>query len=208
MTRSVTNSAQLHNSVKKLKEYMICHRNSLHLINAEPSQVKFDYPNEFLTSIHGHYGSLHDMGPVIIRSLTFESNRRAYGPFGVEQGANFSFPMTGGKIVGFHGKSGWFLDAIGVYLKPYQKQKGSKTLVQTQNSLAMGTENTGYSIIQGKIGNSYDIVLAVKQTEDKSNNAWGSKLSRQVSGPQEYNEVETKEKVSSGLFVSVWVLDA
>lgn len=149
------------------------------------------------------------MGPVITRSLTFESNMRSYGPFGVEQGANFSFPMTGGKIVGFHGKSGWFLDAIGVYLKPYQKDKKSKTLVQTQSCLANGTEKTGYSIIQGKIGNSYDIVLAVKQREDQNNNASGSGPSRQVSRSQDYSEVETKEKVSLNLFVCLGnVIDA
>ncbi|XP_065880957.1 jacalin-related lectin 3-like isoform X1 [Euphorbia lathyris] len=129
-------------------------------------KVKLEYPNEYLTSIHGHYGNVNGWGPVFVRSLTFQSNKRTYGPFGVEQGTNFSFPMTGGRIVGFYGKSGWFLDAIGIYLKPSQQQKSSKSLVQAKSFVNSGTENMGYSVIQGSAGNNYDIVVAVRQKEE------------------------------------------
>lgn len=158
-------------------------------------QVKLDYPDEFLTSIHGHYGSLYEWGPVFVRSLTFESNMRTYGPFGVEQGTYFSFPMTGGKIVGFHGKCGWYLDAIGAYLKPIEKEYPSKALAHhSQKYFANGTEKVGYSVIQGSIGESFDIVLAVRQKDDLGN-PLQKKVSREISIP-ETSDLGTKEKVS------------
>lgn len=182
-----------------------------------PLQVKLDLTNEFLTSIHGHYGCLHDRGAVVVRSLTFESNKRPYGPFGTEQGTPFSFPMAGGKIVGFHGRSGWLLDAIGVYLKSSQKLNRTTALVQPQNYVASGTEQTvaGYSIIQGSIGQNFDIVLAVKQRGDHFNAAGiGSgtgigtgtqtKLLKETNGSHELVAVEkTREKVSLFLF---WIV--
>ncbi|GLJ05517.1 hypothetical protein SUGI_0019470 [Cryptomeria japonica] len=79
-------------------------------------KIQLDYPKEILTSMSGHYGPISQGSPSVIRSLTFESNFKKYGPYGVQQGAYFSFPMNGGKIIGFHGQSGWYLDSIGVYL--------------------------------------------------------------------------------------------
>ncbi|MCL7049195.1 hypothetical protein MKW94_011273 [Papaver nudicaule] len=88
-------------------------------------KIKLDYPGEYLKSISGHYGSIHDWSPVFIRSLTLESNRKKYGPFGSQQGTPFSFPATStpSKIIGFHGHSSWYLTAIGVYLKPVEDQE-------------------------------------------------------------------------------------
>jgi hypothetical protein len=157
-------------------------------------QVKLDYPDEFLTSIHGHYGTLNEWGPVFVRSLTFESNMRTYGPFGFEKGTYFSFPMTGGKIVGFHGKCSWYLDAIGAYLKPVEKKYPSKALSQqSQKYVANGTEKVGYSVIQGTIGESFDIVLAVRQKDDFGN-PLQNKVSREISS-LETSGLGTKEKV-------------
>ncbi|XP_062163544.1 jacalin-related lectin 3-like isoform X1 [Alnus glutinosa] len=160
-------------------------------------KVKLDYPDEFLTSIHGHYGSLNEWGPVFVRSLTFESNMRTYGPFGFEQGTCFSFPMTGGKIVGFHGKCRWYLDAIGVYLKPIEKENPSKALSNHSQKYvaANGTEKVGYSVIQGTIGESFDIVLAVRQKDDLGN-PLQRKVSREISIP-ETSDLGTKEKMPS-----------
>lgn len=91
-------------------------------------QVKLDYPDEYLVSVSGHYGNVVDCGPILIRSLTFESNKRKYGPFGIQQGTHFSFPLTGGKVVGFHGRCSWYLDSIGVYLMPLLQRNPSKNL--------------------------------------------------------------------------------
>lgn len=56
------------------------------------------------------------MGPNIIKSLTFYTNKGKHGPYGEEQGPSFSNKMDAGKIVGFHGREGFFLDAIGVHV--------------------------------------------------------------------------------------------
>ncbi|KAI4316863.1 hypothetical protein L6164_024803 [Bauhinia variegata] len=157
-------------------------------------KVKLDYPDEFLTSIHGYYGSLNDGGTAFIRSLSFESNKKTHGPFGIEQGTYFSFPTTGGKIVGFYGRCGWHLDAIGVYLKPLQQPKPEKALVHSQSYLTNSTGNVSYSVIQGSVGQSYDIVLAVRQKDDLSkpimNNA-----SKNLSVAKDFNHIEQKEQV-------------
>ncbi|KAF8410537.1 hypothetical protein HHK36_003068 [Tetracentron sinense] len=96
-------------------------------------RIKLDYPNEFFISISGYYGSDTVWGPVFVRSLTFQSNKQTYGPFGAQQGTQFSLPMSRGKIVGFHGRCSWYLDSIGVYLKPIQQQIPPKALVPAQN---------------------------------------------------------------------------
>lgn len=73
---------------------------------------------EYLTSISGSYGSFYSGGPVVITSLCFDTNRTKYGPFGSNSGTSFSIGMEGGAIVGFHGRAGHWLDAIGVYARP------------------------------------------------------------------------------------------
>ncbi|XP_050938316.1 jacalin-related lectin 3 isoform X1 [Cucumis melo] len=142
--------------------------------------VKLDFPDEYLTMIRGYYGSFVSFDKVFVRSLTFMSNKKKYGPYGVEQGTVFSFPTTEGKIVGFHGRSGLYLDAIGVYLKPMAIQSPSKAMIQSQDHLASKTENEGYSIIQGSVGQNYDIVLAVRQ-KDEFKKPLPTTISKQVS---------------------------
>lgn len=79
-------------------------------------KVIFDYPNEILTHITGTYGPLMYMGPSVIRSITFHTNKRKHGPFGEEQGQGFTSKNKEGKIVGIHGKEGLFVDAIGIHM--------------------------------------------------------------------------------------------
>ncbi|XLS64847.1 hypothetical protein HN51_024821 [Arachis hypogaea] len=155
-------------------------------------RVKLDYPDEFLTSVHGYYGSLNQWGPNFVRSLSFVSNKKSYGPFGVEQGTHFSVSASGTKIVGFHGKCDWYLDAIGVYMKPLKQP--SKLLVQPQNQIASTNNFGGFSVIQGSVGETYDIVLAVRQKDNfgmlQSNN-----VPRKISHIKESKNTEHKEKV-------------
>ncbi|XP_059630122.1 jacalin-related lectin 19-like [Cornus florida] len=81
----------------------------------QQNTVKLDYPDEFLLSVWGYHGQVDKM--VVIRSLGFQSNKRTYGPFGVEDGENFEFRSNAsGKIIGFHGRSDKYLTAIGAYL--------------------------------------------------------------------------------------------
>lgn len=79
-------------------------------------QVIFDYPYEILTHVTGHYGPVMYMGPNVIKSLTFHTTKAKYGPFGEAQGTPFSTNVREGKIVGFHGRKGLFLDALGVHV--------------------------------------------------------------------------------------------
>jgi hypothetical protein len=55
--------------------------------------------------------------------------KRKNGPFGIQFGTYFSNPLTGGKIVGFHGHSSWYLDSIRVYL---MQRNPSNTFNTTQ----------------------------------------------------------------------------
>ncbi|GAU27699.1 hypothetical protein TSUD_126450 [Trifolium subterraneum] len=155
-------------------------------------KIKLDYPDEFLTSIDGYYGSLNQWGPIFIRSICFESNKKIYGPFGVEQGTYFTLPVTGAKIVGFHGRYGWHIDAIGVHLRSYQQPKPSKTLSKSHNHINNTNDSVGYSVIQGSVSQGFDIVVAVKQKDGFSGKASPTK---KILTFKETNSIEPKEKI-------------
>lgn len=72
-------------------------------------------PDEYITSVKGHTGKFNGM--TVLRSLKFETNLETFGPYGKEDGMPFELPATNGQIIGFHGRSGQFLDALGVYVK-------------------------------------------------------------------------------------------
>ncbi|XP_008782840.1 jacalin-related lectin 3-like [Phoenix dactylifera] len=80
---------------------------------------------EYLTSLTGYYGPINPKGKgsTVIRSLTFESNRAIYGPYGQKEGTLFRWDFqTGVKFGGFHGLcSDDYLSAIGVYVKTMAK---------------------------------------------------------------------------------------
>lgn len=80
----------------------------------EPLEICLE-PDEYLTAVKGHVGD--HQGRFCVKSLTFIGNRRTFGPYGEEQGALFELPAAGGRIVGFHGRSGSYLDALGTYVK-------------------------------------------------------------------------------------------
>ncbi|KAL5557961.1 hypothetical protein UlMin_034172 [Ulmus minor] len=139
-------------------------------------KIKLDYPDEHLISISGYYGTISGSGPVVVRSLMFESNNKRYGPFGFQKGTHFSFQLTGGKIVGFHGRSGLHLDSLGVYLKPLVQTKTGHTQVVTQNRV--GNKGVG----AGKKG--FDLMAAVRENMDNMVVSSGA-----------FTEYERKEKV-------------
>lgn len=79
-------------------------------------QIRLD-PSEFLIGVSGSTGP-HNTVLEAITSLTFVTNARSYGPFGNGRGTPFHIPIQSNDcIVGFFGRSGKFLDAIGVYTK-------------------------------------------------------------------------------------------
>ncbi|XP_042480610.1 jacalin-related lectin 3-like [Macadamia integrifolia] len=121
----------------------------------QTDKIKLDFPQEFLTSISGYYGSLTQWGPIIVRSLSFESNRKKHGPFGTQEGTQFTFPITCGKIIGFHGRCSCYLGSIGVYLKPLQQQNPPRAPIQSPNIV-------GYTVTQETI-QTYGVVLAGRE---------------------------------------------
>jgi Jacalin-like lectin domain len=56
------------------------------------------------------------MGPTVIRSLRFHTTKTVHGPYGDEYGTFFSSCLTEGRVVGFHGREGWYIDGIGVHI--------------------------------------------------------------------------------------------
>eukprot|EP00262_Sarcandra_glabra_P006765 TRINITY_DN1929_c0_g1_i1.p1 TRINITY_DN1929_c0_g1~~TRINITY_DN1929_c0_g1_i1.p1 ORF type:complete len:219 (-),score=31.38 TRINITY_DN1929_c0_g1_i1:233-832(-) len=110
------------------------------------AHIKFLYPEEFLTTVSGHYSPVVNGGTPVIRSLTLKSNQRTFGPFGVEEGTPFSFPMDGGLIVGFRGRSGWYLDAIGFRLSRVHTSNLFEMVHQKLQKLgALASKSLGYN---------------------------------------------------------------
>ncbi|KAF7146265.1 hypothetical protein RHSIM_Rhsim04G0238300 [Rhododendron simsii] len=98
--------------------------------------VRLSYPSEFLSGISGWHVS------GIIRSLTFITNKRTYGPFGgVARNIDTAFEYKLGednKFAGYHGTAGTYnLNSIGVYMKPIM------TLANVNNAKASGVLTVG-----------------------------------------------------------------
>lgn len=76
-------------------------------------------PTEFVTEVSGTFGSFGALSNVLT-SLTLVTNCGSYGPFGKRQGSPFKTTMqSNSSIVGFFGRAGQFVDAIGVYVLPF-----------------------------------------------------------------------------------------
>ncbi|KAG2305996.1 hypothetical protein Bca4012_084828 [Brassica carinata] len=72
--------------------------------------------DEYITSVEGYYDKI--LGSDGLTSLTFHTNKKTYGPYGLEGSTHFDFKAEGQKITGFHGRAGDTITAIGVYLAP------------------------------------------------------------------------------------------
>ncbi|CAO2144161.1 unnamed protein product [Urochloa humidicola] len=77
-------------------------------------------PSEFVKEVSGTYGPFPPL-PNIITSLTLVTNLSSYGPFGQPAGTTFHTRVDRtGTIVGFFGRSGTYLNAIGVYVRHFE----------------------------------------------------------------------------------------
>ncbi|XP_078167861.1 uncharacterized protein LOC144562543 isoform X2 [Carex rostrata] len=88
--------------------------------------TKIDFGRfEYIKSVRGYVGYFGDI--FTVRSLQLITNKISYrpykkeevtyGPYGKEEGTHFELSAFDGKIVGFHGRSGEYLNAIGVYVQ-------------------------------------------------------------------------------------------
>ncbi|KAJ9536350.1 hypothetical protein OSB04_un000468 [Centaurea solstitialis] len=71
--------------------------------------VLFD-KDEYITGVTGTIGKFENT--TVITSLTFETNKGNTYAFGTEEGIRFSF--TRGKVIGFYGSHGDYLNSLGV----------------------------------------------------------------------------------------------
>lgn len=53
-----------------------------------------------------------------IQSLTFVTNKTKHGPYGHTSGTYFSYPIEHGEIYGVYGRSGLYIDSIGLCVAP------------------------------------------------------------------------------------------
>lgn len=72
-------------------------------------------PGEYLTNISGTIRK--HKGVEVVGSLQFHTNLTTYGAFGKPEGTSFGIAMRGAEIVGFNGRSGNYLDSIGIFVK-------------------------------------------------------------------------------------------
>ncbi|KAL1208670.1 Jacalin-related lectin 23 [Cardamine amara subsp. amara] len=80
-------------------------------ISHQPQEFSVDYPNEYITSVEGTYAC--PATTTVITSILFKtSNGRTSPTFGNQ---NFVLESNGQKLVGFHGRNGLGLDALGAY---------------------------------------------------------------------------------------------
>ncbi|KAJ9540064.1 LOW QUALITY PROTEIN: hypothetical protein OSB04_026570 [Centaurea solstitialis] len=82
------------------------------------SEINFDADEE-ITEIHGTVGSTNWLWSncTVISSLVFVTNKKRHGPFGKENGTSFSASCDVGSFAGFYGRSGFYLDGLGCFLK-------------------------------------------------------------------------------------------
>ncbi|KAG6508052.1 protein GOS9-like [Zingiber officinale] len=74
-------------------------------------------PGEYINSMVGSVKTYR--GETRISKLEFKTNLgKKHGPFGHGGGTEFTVPVMDGRIVGFFGQSGCYLNGIGVYLAP------------------------------------------------------------------------------------------
>lgn len=87
-----------------------------------------------------------------MRSLTIFTTADRYGPFGEVRGTPFRIPVRdNGSIVGFFARAGWYVDALGIYVRPPR---------QTQESDLAKIGPWG-----GNGGQTHDVVVAPKRLE-------------------------------------------
>lgn len=82
-----------------------------------------DYPSEYIIAVGGSYDDIFGYGAALIKSLLFKTSYGRTSPIlghttllGNPAGKEFMLEgKNGGKLLGFHGRSGEALDAIGPY---------------------------------------------------------------------------------------------
>ncbi|KAH0925934.1 hypothetical protein HID58_018190, partial [Brassica napus] len=80
-------------------------------------EFSVDYPNDNIVAVGGSYNHIFTYDTTLITSLYFTTSRGFTSPlFGEKKGTDFEFQGENrGKLLGFHGRAGYAIDAIGAY---------------------------------------------------------------------------------------------
>ncbi|CDY72239.1 BnaA05g36250D, partial [Brassica napus] len=89
-------------------------------------EFSVDHPNDNFTAVGGSYDHIFTYDTTLITSLYLTTSRGFTSPlFGEMKGTEFEFKgENGGKLIGFHGRAGHAIDAIGAYFDTGSKPGG------------------------------------------------------------------------------------
>ncbi|KAJ0259537.1 Jacalin-like lectin domain-containing protein [Hirschfeldia incana] len=125
-----------------------------------------DFPNEYIKSVEATYDKPKLFQSTVITSLTFQISSGRTLFFGYKVGKKFVLEQKDRRLVGFHGKEGDAIDALGAYFAPIQ---APTPLIPTKKLPLVGG-NGGVKWDDGVfdgvrkiyIGQCYDVVSYVK----------------------------------------------
>ncbi|CAG7908198.1 unnamed protein product [Brassica rapa] len=131
-----------------------------------PSELVVDYPNENIKLVEVTYDKPNLFQNTVITSLTFQTSSGRTSFFGYKVGKKFVLEQKDLRLVGFHGKEGDAIDALGAYFAPVQ---APTPLIPTKKLPLVGG-NGGVKWDDGVfdgvrkiyIGQIYDVVSYVK----------------------------------------------
>lgn len=102
-------------------------------------------------------------------------------------------------------------------MEPLSKVNPTNSVFHTQRNIVHATESYEYSMIQGNLGNNYDLIVAVRQKggnvkipdslSKPSNKTVSDKLPRESSKDSELSYTEPKKKVMIGIDLVKEILD-
>ncbi|KAJ0250398.1 Jacalin-related lectin 5 [Hirschfeldia incana] len=118
-------------------------------------EFSVDYPNDNVMAVGGSYNHIFTYDTTLITSLYFTTSRGFTSPlFGKMKGTEFEFKgENGGKLLGFHGRAGHAIDAIGAYFDTGSKPGGNSNSGKGTDS---GSSTQRLDVQGGKGGNQWD----------------------------------------------------
>ncbi|KAI3771156.1 hypothetical protein L6452_02314 [Arctium lappa] len=162
-------------------------------------------------------------GYTIISSLSFVTNKMIHGPFGHATKTTFSVPCDKGNFGGFYGLAGYYIDAIGVYMRASSEEItrvgiwGTKSLGGPQNQWSFQLErNHHLKKITVDHGNLiYSLMFTteyrgLEQTTDKAGGWNGGDIVSEVTfdWDEEINAISGTIGVSEGTYAGYTIISS
>ncbi|XP_010454797.1 PREDICTED: myrosinase-binding protein 2-like [Camelina sativa] len=136
-------------------------------IHGELNEFAVDYPKESITSVGGSYDYVSRYNTVLITSLIFKTSFGRTSPmFGYSYGEEFMLKgKNGGKLIGFYGRSGQAIDAIGAYFSLVPEPE--KTVVVGGNNGDAFDDGVFHGVKKITVGKDIDCVSYIKIEYEK-----------------------------------------